>query len=150
MFLLDPRRQMIAKLIKILALTFEIILPAFPVERLIDQRHELLAPSAEKDRADRNAFRFFPPGRVGWTLLDRDCKPGIGVCCGMTALRIPWFAPPVLSVSRHRIIMTFPPDGAVRSKRDVGEDCVILDHLHGVLIGLGTGARRNSKESCFR
>ena len=87
-----------------------------PVEGLIDQRNQFLPARAEKNRADRHAFGLFPLRRIGRALFDRHREARVGVRRRVAAFGIPGLAAPILSVVGHRIVMAFPPDGAVGSR----------------------------------
>ena len=52
--------------------------------------------------------------------------------------------------SRIRSVHALPPDVLVRRERDVGEDAVVLEHLHRVRIRVVVGPRRDAEESELR
>src|SRR5262245_36009466 len=68
----------------------------------------------------------------------------------VAAFGVPGLAAPIQSVVRHGIIVAFPPDGSVWSQRDVGENGVSCDRLHGVAIGIRTSPRRDAEATGFR
>src|SRR5690242_5763717 len=67
--------------------------------------------------------------------------------CGMAALRIPRLAAPVLGVGGRRIVMSFPPDCAVRTKSDVSENRVPVKHRKRIRIRMRTGPRSDAEKS---
>src|SRR3990172_826681 len=72
------------------------------------------------------------------------------MCRLASGLRRPRLALPIQQLFRWRVGHTFPPDIAIRCKRDIGEDDVFLQHRHAVRIGLVRRPRGNAEKSCFR
>ena len=122
-----------------------------PIERLVDQRNQLLPARAEKNRADRHAFGLFPFRRIGRALFDRDREARVGVRRRMAAFRIPRLAAPILRVVGHRIIVAFPPNRAVIAQRDVSENRVSSSPFcTRVGVGVRAGSRRHAEKTRFR
>src|SRR5258708_4401885 len=115
-----------------------------PIEGLIDQRHGGGATSAKNDSVERNAVGIFPGGIDGWALRSRRGEARVGMSgfgAGLVGdFGSPAIALPVGTFGGRDVGHTFPPDAAIGSKRDVGEDGVFGKRSHGVGIGLGGGA----------
>src|SRR4029078_10699115 len=68
---------------------------------------------------------------------------------GLDALRIPRLAAPVLGVGGRRIVMSFPPDRAVRTKSHVRKNRVPVKHGKRIRIRVRTGPWSDAEKSCL-
>ncbi|CAB4612847.1 unannotated protein [freshwater metagenome] len=71
------------------------------------------------------------------------------MCCWGIAFRIPGIALPVGRACWRNIAHAFPPHVTFRGVCSVGEDRVARHGVHGVCIGVVTGAWSNTKETSF-
>ena len=117
-----------------------------PGARLEDEGNVSLSPGAEEDGGDRDAFRILPVRRDGGALLGGGGEAAVGMRRLLARGWGPRTALPVEGVRRRRVVVTLPPWRPIGAERDVGVDGVLLDHLHGVRIGLAAGPRDHAEE----
>ena len=120
-----------------------------PIEGLRDERHVGGAATAEEDRIDRHALRVLPVGGDGGALPRRGGEARVGVRGGATGRRGPVLALPVDEMRGRLVGQALPPHIAVIGERDVGEDAVGVEGLHGVGIGVHAGAGGDAEETRF-
>src|ERR1700676_4505146 len=111
-----------------------------PVESLENERHRGCSAAAEDDGADGDAAGIFPRGIDRGTLRSWRSEAGVWMC-GLCArffgdFRSPLLALPIEAFGRRCVRHTFPPDAAVRSKRDICENGVFCEGGHGVAVFL--------------
>ena len=125
-----------------------------PIEGLIHQRHRRRAAAAEDERADRHALGSFPRRIDSGALRRGRGETGIGVRrfrAGLLGdLRRPAIALPVEAFGWRFVGHALPPHAAFGSQRDIGEDRVARQRIHGVRIRVARGARSHAEEAGFR
>ena len=121
-----------------------------PVEGLVNERHGILATTAENEGAHRHALGILPVGVDAGALVCRRGKAGIGVCCHTAATRGPFSTLPVGQLCRRFVGQSFPPDIAVFGQGNIGKNGVGLTGSHGVRVGLVIGAGSHAKVAVLR
>ena len=120
-----------------------------PVECLGDERHDRRPPTAEQEGVYRTPGRVLPLLGDAWALRGRRRKSRVRVRSRLVRLGRPVVALPVDRMLRRLTGHALPPDVAVVGQGAVGEDRVLLDRLHGVRVGLVTGAGCDAEEACL-
>src|SRR5690348_6221789 len=97
------------------------------------------APAAKDDGTDGNAIGIFPVQINGWALPGGSCEARVGVRSLVTS-RLPDFRRPAVSFPVDTLAWgflrhAFPPNPAIGSKRNVGEDAIGRKRRHCVGIG---------------
>ena len=121
-----------------------------PVARLVHERHDARAATAEQHRVDRHARGVLPLRRDRRALRGRCGEAGVRVRGGRLGIGRPVAPPPVDRVGWRLCRQPLPPDVAVIGLGAVGEDRIAADRVDRVRVGDRSGTRRRRRRTLPR
>mmetsp|Transcript_42799 Transcript_42799/g.114541 ORF Transcript_42799/g.114541 Transcript_42799/m.114541 type:complete len:503 (-) Transcript_42799:150-1658(-) len=125
-----------------------------PVAGLGHQRHSGGAAATEDHGVESHTPSVLPGLVASGVVRGSNREAGVGVGGLASSIladsRGPILALPVDEVSRGFSVDALPPDVAVVSQSDVGEDHVLVERRHAVGVGVRVGARGNAEVASLR
>ena len=117
-----------------------------PVARFHDKRRQPCAPPAEDQRGNGHARLVLGHGGIAGVAPRRNGEARVGMGGLFAAFdRLPF---PVQR--RDAELAAFPPRLHIAGQTYIGENCVPLEHLEGIVVGFAVGAGHDAEIAGFR